>query len=40
MGNSEEAVTTSDRALDLEIEQALAVRPSPEFVARLRWSCW
>ena len=36
MGNREEAVTTSDRALDLEIEQALAVQPSPEFVARLR----
>ena len=36
MGNREEAVTASDRALDLEIEQALAVQPSPEFVARLR----
>jgi hypothetical protein len=36
MGNHEEAVTAIDRALDREIEQALAVQPSPEFVARLR----
>ena len=36
MGNREEAATASDRALDREIELALAVQPSPEFVARLR----
>ena len=36
MGNREEAVMPSDRALDREIELALAVQPSPEFVARLR----
>ena len=36
MGNREEAVTVSDCALDREIELALAVQPSPEFVARLR----
>ena len=36
MRNREEAVTASDRALDREIELALAVQPSPEFVARLR----
>jgi hypothetical protein len=36
MRNREEAVTASDRALDREIELALAVQPSPEFVARVR----
>ena len=36
MGNREEAVMPSDRALDREIELALAVQPSPEFVARVR----